>query len=55
MGERVHEEVTAVAERLGAGFTLAGFYSNGEISPLRNLLDCRLHNQTMTIALLSEH
>lgn len=55
MGERVHEEVTAVAEQLGAGFTLAGFYSNGEISPLRDLLDCRLHNQTMTIALLSEH
>lgn len=54
MGDRVDEEVMAVAEQLGAGFTLAGFYSNGEISPLRGLLDCRLHNQTMTIALLSE-
>lgn len=55
MGDRVDEEVVAVAERLGTGFTLTGFYSNGEISPLRGLLDCKLHNQTMTIALLGEH
>jgi hypothetical protein len=54
MGDRVDEEVLAVAEQLGSGFTLTGFYSNGEVSPLRGLLDCKLHNQTMTIALLSE-
>jgi len=60
MGDRVDEEVMAVAEQLGAGFTLTGFYSNGEISPMRGfsesvIMDCKLHNQTMTIALLSEH
>jgi hypothetical protein len=54
MRDRVDEEVIAVAEQLGTGFTLAGFYSNGEISPLYGLSDCKLHNQTMTIALLSE-
>jgi hypothetical protein len=55
MGDRVDEEVTAVAGQLGSGFTLAGFYSNGEVSPLKDVLDCKLHNQTMTITLLSEH
>jgi hypothetical protein len=54
MGDRVDEEVVAVAEQLGTSITLAGFYSNGEISPLGGMLDCKLHNQTMTIALLGE-
>ena len=54
MGDRIDEEVLAVRDRLGAGFTLSGFYSYGEVSPLHGLLDCRLHNQTMTIALISE-
>ncbi|WP_247871896.1 FIST N-terminal domain-containing protein [Azospirillum sp. TSO35-2] len=54
MGDRVEEEVQAVADRLGPGVVLTGFYSYGEIGPMRDLVDCRLHNQTMTVALLTE-
>jgi hypothetical protein len=39
---------------MGPGAVLAGFYSYGEIGPMRDLVDCRLHNQTMTVALLTE-
>ncbi|PWC80317.1 hypothetical protein TSH100_29925 [Azospirillum sp. TSH100] len=54
LGDRVEEEVQAVADRMGARAVLAGFYSYGEIGPMRDLVDCRLHNQTMTVALLTE-
>jgi hypothetical protein len=54
MGARVDEEVEAVLGVLGKGAHLAGFYSYGEISPVTEGLDCRLHNQTMTITRLSE-
>ena len=54
LGDRVEEEVQAAADRLGTGTLLTGFYSYGEIGPMRDLVDCRLHNQTMTVALLTE-
>ncbi|MBV5299627.1 MAG: FIST C-terminal domain-containing protein [Rhodoferax sp.] len=54
MGGRVEEEVEAVADVLGQGTVLAGFYSYGEISPFSNDVSCRLHNQTMTITCLTE-
>jgi hypothetical protein len=54
MGDRVDEELEAVAEALPPKTTLAGFYSYGEISPYQTTTDCRLHNQTMTITYLSE-
>ncbi|GAB3123710.1 FIST signal transduction protein [Novispirillum itersonii] len=57
MGDRVDEEIEAVAEVLGNTHTVTGFYSYGEINPQRGAADgtaCRLHNQTMTIALLTE-
>lgn len=54
MGDRVDEEVETVAELLGRGTTVSGFYSNGEIGRSGFVGDCRLHNQTMTITLLSE-
>jgi small ligand-binding sensory domain FIST len=54
MGGRVDEEVEAVADVFGSNVALAGFYSNGEISPLRHASGCKLHNQTMTISYLSE-
>lgn len=53
MGGRVEEEVEAVAARCGALASLAGFYSYGEIGPVPAGA-CRLHNQTMTLSLLSE-
>lgn len=54
MGARVDEEVESVAEVFGRLAHVTGFYSNGEISPIHQGLDCRLHNQTMTITHLSE-
>ena len=54
MGARVDEEVEAVGQVMGNGTTVTGFYSNGEISPHHGSFDCKLHNQTMTITLVSE-
>ncbi len=56
MGNRVDEEVEAVAGVLGSNVRIAGFYSYGEISPGpegRTIAD--LHNQTMTVTHLLEH
>ncbi len=55
MGARVDEEVEAVLQVLGRDALMAGFYSNGEISPDLQGLTCHLHNQTMTLTLLAEH
>lgn len=54
MGDRVDEEVEAVAELMGAHTTVTGFYSNGEIANSVFHGDCRLHNQTMTITWMTE-
>jgi hypothetical protein len=54
MGGRVDEEVEAVGDVFGKGATLAGFYSNGEISPFTHAVECKLHNQTMTITYIGE-
>jgi hypothetical protein len=54
MGARVDEEVEAVAEVIGKQAQVTGFYSNGEISPHLEGLQCHLHNQTMTITLIAE-
>jgi len=54
MGGRVEEEVEAVADVLGEGVTLAGFYAYGEMGPYGTPATCKLHNQTMTITYLSE-
>lgn len=53
LGERVEEEVDAVAAALGGGDQLVGFYSYGELSP-RATGACELHNQTMTITTIRE-
>lgn len=54
MGGRVDEEVEAVADVFGTGATITGFYSYGEISPFTKAVDCKLHNQTMTITYIGE-
>ncbi|MBE9610309.1 FIST signal transduction protein [Chitinilyticum piscinae] len=54
MGGRIDEEVEAVGDVLGQKAVLAGFYSYGEISPFLQTTECRLHNQTMTISLVSD-
>ena len=54
MKQRVEEEVEAIREVFGAGTTIAGFYSYGELSPFSEGEECRLHNQTMTITTFAE-
>ena len=54
MGDRVEEEVEAVADVFGKHATLTGFYSYGEISPFAPGSACHLHNQTMTITWIGE-
>jgi hypothetical protein len=54
MGNRVDEEVEAVAEIFGKGSTVTGFYSNGEFACTEFLGECHLHNQTMTITWIAE-
>lgn len=55
LGQRIFEELESVGEFIGDDCTMCGFYSYGEISPLKQTDKCRLHNQTMTITTLSEN
>ncbi len=53
LGDRVDDEVEASLAVLPPGSTQVGFYSFGELSP-NGVGTCDLHNQTMTITVLSE-
>lgn len=53
LAQRTEEELEVVAEEVNH-CPMTGFYSYGEISPLLELGRCDVHNQTMTITLLSE-
>ncbi|MEP6862277.1 MAG: FIST N-terminal domain-containing protein [Deltaproteobacteria bacterium] len=53
LGERAEEETEATLDALPPGTTQIGFYSYGEISP-HATGRCELHNQTMTLTVLSE-
>ena len=55
LDQRIVEEVEAVAPVLGPNARLTGFYSYGEISPHGFTGKCELHNQTMTITVISEN
>ncbi|MFW5967033.1 MAG: FIST signal transduction protein, partial [Persicimonas sp.] len=52
--ERIEDELQAVDEVLPEGAQMVGFYSYGELSPYVEGADCALHNQTMTLTVLSE-
>lgn len=54
MNQRVEEELEQVKEVVGEKVPLAGFYSYGEIAPFNGSSTCELHNQTMTLTLISE-
>ena len=53
LGDEVDEEIESVEETLG-NITVTGFYSNGEICPVNDFQECKLHNQTMTITIFNE-
>ncbi len=52
--KRIDEEVEATGDVFGPGVSIAGFYSYGEITPLKSDTRCELHNQTMTITAFKE-
>ena len=53
--QRVEEELEIIRESIGDTAAIAGFYSYGEISPIKPFdQHCELHNQTMTITLFKE-
>ncbi|KGO79174.1 histidine kinase [Flavobacterium beibuense F44-8] len=54
MNQRVEEEIEQVKEMVGDNTTITGFYSYGEMAPFVNTTSCELHNQTMTLTLISE-
>ncbi|MDX6746020.1 FIST C-terminal domain-containing protein [Polaribacter sp. PL03] len=54
LDQRVEEEVEEVIEVVGESATITGLYSYGEIAPFIGESSCQLHNQTMTITLISE-
>ena len=54
MKQRVEEEVEAVAEVVGGGAVLTGFYSCGEIAPIAPGERAELHNETLAITVLAE-
>lgn len=54
MGQRYEAELDAVQQEFGGRVPFIGFYSYGEISPRCRLGAPLLHNETMTIAMLSE-
>jgi len=52
--QRTEDEIEVVHDILGQNMPKVGFYSHGEFSPHENSGFCELHNQTMTITILSE-
>lgn len=54
LGERTDEEVETVVDNIPHNVTHVGFYSYGEISPSAPGCASNLHNQTMTVTVLSE-
>lgn len=51
---RTEEELEAVKDVIGQQHAYTGFYSYGEISPVMEGGPCALHNQTMTVTLITE-
>jgi hypothetical protein len=54
MGQLTEEELDAVQNKLGDNTTITGFYSYGELAPFSEVLQCQLHNQTMTLTTVYE-
>lgn len=54
LDQRVEEEMENVKNGVEKDTVLCGFYSYGEIVPFNGESKCKLHNQTITLTLLSE-
>lgn len=54
MGDAIDDELEAVTAELKNCDDYTGFYAYGEFGPFYSQQDCQLHNQTITIMVLSE-
>ncbi|TAI47165.1 FIST signal transduction protein [Flagellimonas allohymeniacidonis] len=54
LDQRTEDEIEEVADIIGDQAAITGFYSYGEMAPFAGKNECQLHNQTMTLTLLSE-
>ncbi|WP_075602634.1 FIST signal transduction protein [Saccharicrinis aurantiacus] len=54
LDQRVQDEIDEVRDVIGLQVPVAGFYSYGEMAPFQGETSCELHNQTMTLTLISE-
>lgn len=54
MDQRVEEEIEEIKLVIGENVNISGFYSYGEMAPLQDQQNCELHNQTMSLTLISE-
>ena len=54
MDQRTEEEVEEVLDVIGNQSKIMGYYSYGEMAPFEGNNACMLHNQTMTLTLISE-
>lgn len=54
MGMRIEEELELIREELGSDIVMTGFYSYAEIAPFHDSNICELHNQTITLTLISD-
>lgn len=54
MDQRTEEEVEEVLDVIGNQSKIIGYYSYGEMAPFQGNNACMLHNQTMTLTLISE-
>jgi hypothetical protein len=54
LDQRIEEEIEEVRSVIGDDVVIGGMYSYGEIAPFYGERSCKLHNQTMTITLISE-
>lgn len=56
MKQLAEEELEVIADTLGENVHIIGFYSYGEIAPFHDdLLQCQLHNQTLTLTSIYEN
>ena len=56
LDQLTEEELVVINEYVGEKVELSGFYSYGEIAPFsKELKNCRFHNQTMTITVITEN
>lgn len=55
LDQLIDEEIEAVSQVLGDNVSLVGFYSYGELAPFaEKMMSCQLHNQTLTLTIVSE-